>query len=91
MKGLNEYVQLENLGGAPQALTGWTLRDLVGKTFTFPDFTLPAGGTVRVWTKSGTNTATDLYWGSGTAIWNNGGDTAYLRDAEGNLVSEYAY
>lgn len=88
---LDEYVQLENLGGAGQMLTGWTLRDLAGRTFTFPSFTLSAGGAVRVWTRSGTNTATDLYWGSGSAIWNNSGDTAYLRDAAGNLVAEYAY
>jgi hypothetical protein len=88
---LDEYVLLQNFGGAVQELTGWTLRDLAGRTFTFPIFTLPVGGTVIVWTKSGTNTATDLYWGSGTAIWNNSGDTAYLRDASGNLVSTYSY
>jgi len=88
---LDEYVLLQNFSSAPQVLTGWTLRDLAEHTFTFPGFTLPAGGTVRVWTGKGANTTTDLYWGSGTAIWNNNGDMAYLRDAEGNLVSEYAY
>jgi hypothetical protein len=88
---LDEYILLQNFSGAPQVLTGWTLRDLAGKTFTFPTFTLPIDGVVRVWTGKGANTATDLYWGSGTAIWNNSGDTAYLRDAAGNLVSEYGY
>ena len=91
MEGLDEYVQLENLGGAPLVMTGWTLRDLAGKTFTFPPFTLPIDGVVRVWTGKGANTATDLYWGSGTAIWNNSGDTAYLRDAVGNLVATSSY
>jgi len=86
-----EHVQIENLGGAAQEMTGWTLRDEANRVFTFPAFTLPAGGTVRVWTGGGTNTATDLYWGSGTAIWNNDGDTAYLRDTGGTLISNYTY
>jgi len=86
-----EYVQIENLGGAAQEMTGWTLRDEANRVFTFPAFTLPTGGTVRVWTGGGTNTATDLYWGSGTAIWNNDGDTAYLRDTGGTLISNYTY
>jgi hypothetical protein len=88
---LDEYVLLQNFSSVPQVLTGWTLRDLAGKTFIFPFFTLPIDGVVRVWTGKGTNTATDLYWGSGVAIWNNGGDTAYLRDAAGNSVAEYSY
>ncbi len=52
---------------------------------------LPPGGLVRLWTGSGVDTAADLYWGSGTAIWNNTGDAAYLRDAAGNLVATYTY
>lgn len=86
-----EYVRIENQGGRAQTMTSWTLRDVANHIFTFPSFTLAAGGTVRVWTKSGTNTTTDLYWGSGAAIWNNTGDTAYLRDGSGALISEYTY
>ena len=41
--------------------------------------------------KSGTDTVTDLYWGSGSAIWNNAGDTAWLRDEQGSLVDSYSY
>jgi len=86
-----EYVRIENLGGSATEMTKWTLRDDANHTFTFPTFTLNAGATVRVWTKSGTNTSTDLYWGSGSAIWNNTGDTAYLRDDHGNLIDTYSY
>jgi len=86
-----EYVRIQNLGGRAQVMTGWTLRDLANHVFTFPSFTLAAGGTVRVWTKGGANTATDLYWGSSQAIWNNDGDTAYLRDAGGSPVHSYTY
>jgi cardiolipin synthase len=86
-----EYVQIENWDGAPVHMTGWTLRDAADHTFTFPTFTLTTGATVKVWTRSGANTGTDLYWGSDVAIWNNRGDTAYLRNAQGNLVDVYYY
>jgi len=51
-------------------------------------YTLGAGSTVTVYTKKGTNSATELYWGSSGPIWNNEGDTAYLFDNNGKLVSK---
>jgi hypothetical protein len=30
-------------------------------------------------------------YGSGSAIWNNTGDTAYLRDDVGTLIDQYSY
>jgi phosphatidylserine/phosphatidylglycerophosphate/cardiolipin synthase-like enzyme len=86
-----EYVRIENQGGEGQTMTNWTLRDEANHVFSFPSFLLGAGTTVRVWTKSGSNTTTDLYWGSGAAIWNNTGDTAYLRDHNGNPIDTYTY
>jgi HKD family nuclease len=86
-----EYVRIENQGGEGQALTNWSLRDEANHVFTFPSFSLGAGAVVQVWTKSGSNTTTDLYWGSGSAIWNNTGDTAYLQDQDANLVDTYTY
>jgi hypothetical protein len=86
-----EYVRVENLGGSAADMTDWTLRDEANKVFTFPAFTLDAGATVQVWTKSDTNTSTDLYLGSGSAIWNNTGDCAHLRDSAGTPVDTYCY
>jgi hypothetical protein len=86
-----EYVRIENLSGGAADMTHWTLRDDANHVFTFPTFTLSPGATVQVWTKSGTNTPTDLYWGSGTAIWNNAGDCAYLRDSGGTAADTYCY
>jgi hypothetical protein len=86
-----EYVRIENVGGGVADMTDWTLRDEANKAFTFPTFTLSPGAAVQVWTKSGTDTATDLYWGSGSAIWNNTGDCAYLRDGAGTPVDTYCY
>lgn len=84
-----EYVLVTNLGDAAQMLTNWTLRDKAHHTFTFPEFTLPAGGIVRVWVKEGQNTPTDLYWGLKASVWNNTGDTAYLHDSSGIVIATY--
>ena len=86
-----EYVTIENVGVSSTNLTGWTLRDEANHTFTFPSFSLGSGATVNVWTKAGTDTATDVYWGRGSAVWNNTGDCAYLSDETGALVSTYCY
>jgi hypothetical protein len=85
----NEYVRIENTGGSAANMTNWTLSDVAGNTFTFPPFTLNPGASVHVWTKAGTGTATDLYWGRGSSVWDNAGDCAYLRDRVGNQVDSY--
>ena len=87
-----ERVRITNDGGTAADLTQWTLRDEDKHVYTFPPFTLQADhASVTVWTKSGTDTETSLYWGSAKAVWDNDGDTAYLRDAQGRLVDTYSY
>ena len=86
-----EYVRIRNDGASTVTMTGWTLRDLANATFTFPTFTLAPGAEVRVWVRSGVNDATNLYWGRGSAVWNNDGDTAILRDASGVEVARLSY
>jgi len=87
----DEYVVLKNIGSTAVSLKGWTLKDEAGKTFRFPSFVLEPGKTVTIHTGSGTNTATDLYWGSGRAIWNNDGDTVYLYNSKGELIDKYSW
>jgi phosphatidylserine/phosphatidylglycerophosphate/cardiolipin synthase-like enzyme len=86
-----EYVRIENLGGSAANMTDWTLRDESNHVFIFPSFTLAPAGTVQVWTRAGTNDASNLYWGSGSAIWNNTGDCAYLQDGSGEMIWTYCY
>lgn len=82
-----EYVEIENLGEGSQDMTGWTLRDDQSNAYPFPaDFILPGDATVNVWTKDGTDTATDLYWRLGDPIWGNETDTAYLQDDTGAVI-----
>jgi micrococcal nuclease len=87
-----EYVCFANTGEADADMTGWTMRDEHGWTYTFPGFVLPAGARVRVATGCGTNTSDMLFWcKDGTAVWNNGGDTVFLYDGTGALVATYEY
>jgi large subunit ribosomal protein L20 len=87
-----EYVRIVNSTGQAIDMTGWLLRDGDAKhTFNFPAFSLAAGAEAQLWTKAGENDATNLYWGSRSAIWNNSGDTATLFNADGVEVSSYTY
>lgn len=87
----DEYVEIKNTGG-PANLKDYTLSDESGKTFTFPDFTLAGGQSVKVFTGCGTNTASALYWCfTSSAIWNNSGDTATLKAPGGGVGDNYNY
>jgi len=55
------------------------------------EFTLDPGAHVTLHNGNGTDSATDLYWGSGSPIWNNAGDTVFVYDDEGTLVLEGEY
>jgi len=88
----DEYIEFKNDGGQPLDLTGWTVKDEVDHTYTFPrGFTLEPGATVTLYTGSGSDTDSELYWGSGRAIWNNGGDTIIVEDDNGNVVITREY
>jgi hypothetical protein len=82
-----EHIVIEN-GGKDQDMARWMITNDRLDTYRFPEgFVLPAGASVRVWTKSGTDTETDLYWGSEKAVWGGHGGTAYLREPSGTLVA----
>lgn len=78
-------------------LTSWTVSDRKSHTFVFSPYTLPMGNKVIIYTRCGTNTPTELYWCYSppayicNAVWNNDGDTLYLRDSAGLPVLEYTY
>jgi hypothetical protein len=78
-------------------LSSWTVEDRKSHVYSFPHYVLPAGADVSIYTCCGTDTATQLFWCYSPpayickAIWNNDGDTLYLKDESGLLVLEYAY
>lgn len=85
----DEWVQITNTGTDPADLSNWELTDEgPNHAFTFPrGFSLDPGADVRVFSGCGDPTPTRLYFCvSGSAVWNNDGDTASLYDASGSLV-----
>lgn len=92
-----EYVTFVNNCSYSCDLTNWTVKDESSRNpYVFPSFVLDNGTTVTLYTGCGTNTKAQLYWCSSgyscNAIWNNeGGDTLYLRNSNGELVLDYSY
>ncbi len=92
----DEYVTFRNKCSYSIDMTGWTIKDnTASHIYTIPSFTFQTGATFTLYTGTGTNTNSALYWGrtSGNyaAIWNNNGDTLFLRDLSGNLVLTQSY
>jgi hypothetical protein len=91
-----EYIVIKNTTKSTISLSGWTIRDKAstasGHIYKFASTVkIGAGKSITIHTGKGTNTSTNRYWGrsgtSGTAyIWNNSGDTAYLRDSAGKTI-----
>lgn len=92
-----EYIVFKNSCPYSCDLKSWTVKDESSRDpYVFPDFILESGTMVTLYTGCGTNTNTQLYWCSSgyscNAIWNNnGGDTLYLRNSDGELVLSYSY
>lgn len=84
-----EWIEITNQGEEDVSLEGWTLSDQQNHTYTFQDFVLLAGTSVKVHTGSGDDTEEDIYCSRNTPIWNNDGDIATLTDAGGNVVARY--
>jgi hypothetical protein len=87
-KSLNaEWISLVNTGSRAVNLSGYTIRDKAKHVYTFGDVSIAAkGGRIWLHTGSGTAKGGNRYWGSGAYIWNNDGDTAYLRNASGTSL-----
>lgn len=79
-----EFVVIKNTGNARVILTDWTLRNTSGDVFTFPIFRLRSGARVTIHTGRGNDDRKDLFWDAGEYIWNSDGDTATLRDDDGD-------
>lgn len=88
----DEYVVLTNIGDGAIDIGSWILSDEAGHTYTVPTgVTLDPGESITIHTGSGSDTDSDLYWGQGAPVWNNGGDTATLRNDDGEEEDSYQY
>jgi ligand-binding sensor domain-containing protein len=92
-----EWITIINSAEVSVNITGFTLSDNAGHTYKFGEQCLPSGAEIKIFTGSGTDSpamsekSAVLYWGLKTPVWNNRGDTAYLKDLDGNLIDTYSY
>lgn len=86
-----EFVVIKNTGGRRVTLSGWTLADPESHIYTIPTFRLGPGRTVWIHTGRGVDDRNDLYKDATTGWWNNDGDVATLRRANGVLVDRCRY
>ncbi len=88
----DERVRITNTGDGDLDLSGYTLEDAAGNSYTFPDgFTLAPGASVWVHSGSGDADYDDLYAEFGHEVWNDYGDTAYLYDEDGDEADSRSY
>jgi competence protein ComEC len=88
----DEYITFENTGEEALDLGRWSVNDAANRTYTFPGgTTLETGAELTLHTGSGADTESDYYWGAGSAVWNNGGDTITVRTETGRIVLTEEY
>jgi len=87
----DEYVEIRNDDTFSIQLANWTLRDEASHIFTFPSFVIQPGQVCRVYTNQDHPEYCGFNYHSGVAIWNNGGDCAYLHASSNTLIDQYCY
>ncbi len=84
----NERVVIQQIGDQDVSLAGWVLRDGNGNVYRFPALVLHPGAAVDVYTATGEDTATSLYWDRSVAVWSSG-EQATLQDASDHQQAAY--
>ena len=87
----DEYIQIQNYESRSIQLQFWTLRDEANHVFPFPQFVMQPGQECRVYTNEFHSASCAFSYGSGSAIWNNGGDCAELRNSGDSVIDTYCY
>jgi PKD repeat protein len=85
----NQFVKITNNGPYVVSLNVWSLKNQDSSIkFVFPHFLLNGGSSVLVFAGNGIDSNTALYTHNMFDAWNTNGDTAYLYDSQGNLISQ---
>lgn len=83
----NEVVRLKRIGEGDLWLNGWKLMDENRNVYTFGSLNFITG-TLEIYTRTGTDTPTTLYWNQAQSVWSIG-ETVLLVDSAGNLRAQY--
>ena len=88
----DEYVEIQNFDDKIIRLGGWKLHDEgVKHTYIFPSYSMKPGEVCRVYTNENHPEWCGFNWGNGSAIWNNSGDEATLKDGFGKVIDTCSY
>ena len=86
-----EYLIITNHDNYNISMEGWYLQDEAARTAYKFNYTLEINTSIRIYTGSGEDNETALFWGWYQGIWNNSGDMAILQDEDGLMVDYYRY
>jgi hypothetical protein len=84
----NEVVLIKRLGEGDLSLSKWKLQDQNGHEYLFPDLVLNKDGAVQLYSRSGVDTAVELYWGQNEPIWKSGEQVSII-DPKGVARATY--
>jgi micrococcal nuclease len=89
----DEWVRFTNRDVSPLGLEDWMVRDESSShRYRFEALTLAPGAAVTLRSGCGVDTDSERHWCvTGSAVWNNGGDTVFLIDPVGNVVAQQGY
>lgn len=86
-----EVVLLRRIGEGNLRMSGWHLESSGGVKYIFaeyPELILYKDGAVQIYSRAGTDTATEIFWNRTEAAWKSG-ETIKLIDPEGNERATY--
>ena len=90
----SEYIVFKNTSTHTVNLRDWRIVSAPSSDnqyYDFSAFKLAPGHTVRLHSGVGKDSATDLYWDSTSPKWDNDGDKAVLKNANGTVVDTCQY
>jgi len=93
---LAEFVRIANISNRAVDVSGYSIADRDGHRYDFPSAQLPPGHALTLVTADGQDRRDQagpvtLYWNRRASVWNDRGDTAYLRDPKGEVVDRFEY
>jgi micrococcal nuclease len=88
-----EWITITSSSSTEIDLTGWTVKDESSvHRYTFADgVRLAPGASLVLFTGCGQDQPSEFYWCDDTPVWDNSGDTGFLLDPNGTIVSQYGY
>jgi hypothetical protein len=85
-----EEVDILYNGTSQFCFNGWKLSDQDGNVYSFPKFfqIYTAGITVKVFSRPGSDTPLELFWGQSKPVWRSG-ESVHLIDPAGKVIATY--